>query len=136
MREWVIKWLGGFVSIDEAIDAIQANEDGAARRRILTLATRRLYNTIGPDDILKTDKTSGQLTFMGKPISKEEVAVIMEQARNFMDSRLWKVLQADLKYQANRRMFVESVDTLGIESGKLFTYCIDTINTRLKRLVV
>lgn len=130
----VIRWLGGYASVDEAIDAIRDNPDGAERRRILTLAVRRLYNAVGSEDILKQDMASGQWTYMGKPISKEETGVLIEQARNLLDSRLWKVLQTDLKYQANKRMFTDSVDLVDMVAGKLLIYYIDIIHTRLKKL--
>jgi len=135
MRAWIIKRLGGYSSIDEALEAIRTNPDGKERRKVLTFAVKRLYNTISAEDILQHDKTSGQFMFMGKQMSKEEMGIISEQARTFFDSKLWSVLQADLKYQANKRMYTESIDTLGIEAGKLFTYCIDVINTRLKKLL-
>jgi hypothetical protein len=134
MRERLIRALGGFPSIDSAIDAIRLEENGAKRRALLTYAVKRLYNTVGADDILKTDKTSGQWTYMGKPISKEETAVLVEQARSMLDTRLWKVLQSDIKYQANKRMFVDSADVHDLTAGKLLLFYTDIIHTRLKKL--
>lgn len=133
-RDRLIRALGGYSSLDEAIEAIRS-KDGAERRRLLTLAVRRLYNTIGPDDILKIDTASGLWMYEGKQIGKEEMYVLKEQAKGLLESRLWKILQADLKYQANKRMFVESVDVIDITAGKLLTFYIDIIHTRLKRLV-
>lgn len=101
---------------------------------MLTHAVKRLYNSVGADDILKTDKTSGQWTYMGKPISKEETAVLVEQAKWLLDTRLWKVLQSDIKYQANKRMFIESQDVHDLTAGKLLLYYTDIIHTRLKKL--
>lgn len=134
MRERIIRALGGYASLDEAIDAIRLEQDGVKRRTLLTYAVKRLYSSVGADDILKTDKTSGQWTYMGKPISKEETAVLIEQAKWILDSRLWKVLQTDIKYQANKRMFVESVDVHDITAGKLLLFYGDIIHTRLKKL--
>lgn len=136
MRAWIIRRLGGYASIDDALEAIKKNPDGAERRKVLTMAVKRLYNTIGPDDILRRDPASGQFLFMGQPLAKEEMGIIIEQAKAFKESRLWKVLQADLKYNANKRLYMESVDIMGIEAGKLFTYCIDVFNTRLRGLVL
>lgn len=134
MREWLIRVLGGYPSLDEAIEAMRQDKNAEHRRAVLTLAVRRLYNTIGPEDILKTDKTSGRWTWMGRPISKEETMVLVEQARGMLESRLWKVLEADLKYTANKRMFVESVNTDDITAGKLVSFYTDIIHTRLKKL--
>lgn len=134
MRGWLIRVLGGYASLDEAIEAMRQDKNAEHRRKVLTLAVRRLYNTIGPEDILKTDKASGQLTWQGRPVSKEEMQVLIEQAKNMLQSRLWKVLEADIKYTANRRMFVESVSVDDITAGKLVTYYADIIHTRLKNL--
>lgn len=134
MRERIIRALGGYASLDEAIGAMRLEKNSEQRRTLLTMAVRRLFNTVGPEDILKTDKTSGQWTYAGKPVSKEEQAVLQEQARGMLDSRLWKVLQTDLKYQANKRMYTESVDVSDIVAGKLLAFYIDIIHTRLKKL--
>lgn len=134
LRERVIRWLGGYASTTEAIEAIRAIPNGEERRRILTLAVRRLYNSITGEDVLKPDPASGQWTFMGKPISKEDTALLTQQAKNLLDSQLWRVLQTDLKYQANKRMFTESVDVLDITAGKMLVFYTDIIHTRLKKL--
>lgn len=131
----VINWLGGYASIDEAIEAIRTLEDRIHRREILTLAVKRLYNTVGVEDILKTDINSGQLTFQGKHLTKEETTVIIEEAKWLINSKLWKILESDMKYQANKRMFVEAIDPMQLEAGKLLVFLGDIIHTRLKRLI-
>lgn len=133
MRAQIVKWLGGYATLDEAIDSMRA-KDGAERRAVLTLAVRRLYSTIGAEDILRRDAASGQWMYAGKPIAKEETAVLIEQAKAMLDSKLWKVLQTDLKYQANKRMYIDSQDMVDLVAGKLILLYIDIIHTRLKTL--
>lgn len=133
MRAQIIKWLGGYATLDEAIDSMRA-KDGAERRAVLTLAVRRLYSTVGAEDILRRDTASGQWMYAGKPIAKEETAMLIEQAKAMLDSKLWKVLQTDLKYQANKRMYIDSQDVADLVAGKLILLYIDIIHTRLKTL--
>ena len=57
LREWIIVLLGGqikgFKDVDEAIEHIRNTDDVTRKYQILTLATKKLFNTISSDDILK-----------------------------------------------------------------------------------
>lgn len=137
-RERLIRSLGGrvggYATIEEAIEAVRQMKGGEEKRALLTMAVRRLFNSIGPEDILKTDTASAQWTYMGKPISKEETQVLVEQAHALYQSKLWDVLQKDLKYQANKRMFTDSQNLEDMVAGKLLLFYVDIIHTRIKRL--
>lgn len=128
----IIKALGGFPSIDSAIDAIQEKEL-EDRKKILTLAVRRLYNTIGPDDILK-EISEGQWLFEGKVIEERTKKLIIAEAAQLESMTLWKILQKDVQYQSNRRMFIIGKTETDIIVGKLWLYSFDAINTRLRSL--
>lgn len=134
MRERLIRALGGYVSFEEALEEARATADRSARRALLAAATRRLFNTIDEEDLLKVDKTSGQWTYMGRPFGKDELMVVVQHAKGLIDSRLWAVLQADIKYQANRRIYIDSRTEEDLVAGKLLLYLGDIIHTRLKRL--
>ena len=132
MRTWLIKKLGGLPDIDSAIEAIREKES-KERYQILTLAVKRLFNTIGPEDILKVHE-SGQWMFAGKEMSKGQKDMLVSEAKIFIESALWKILQADIQYQANRKMFVQGKDEQDMIAGKLWLYTIDAMNTRLKSM--
>lgn len=134
MRERLIRALGGYTSFEEALQEARATADRPARRALLAAATRRLFNTIDEDDLLKVDKASSQWTYMGRPLGKEEMMVIIQQAKGLIDSRLWAVLLADIKYQANRRIYIDSKSEDDLVAGKLLLYLGDIIHTRVKRL--
>ncbi len=129
---WLIKRLGGYASIQDAIDAIQ--EKGLEERKvILTLAVRRLYNTIGPDDILK-ETPEGQWILEGKAMSDGMKKLLIAEASQFETTTLWKVLQKDIQYQSNRRMFLIGKSEIDIIVGKVWLYSFDAIKTRLRSL--
>lgn len=133
MRRWLIKKLGGYPDIDAAIEAIREKELDE-KYTILTLAVKKLFNTIDKDDILHQHKDTGKWMCEGKPITDGEVQLLTAEATSFVNSRLWKVLQTDIKYQANKVMFIKSRTEQDIIAGKLWLNTLDTLRTRLNSL--
>lgn len=130
LRIWTISRLGGFSTVQEAIDSI---EDQKTKNEILTRAVRRLFNTIGASDILKQN-SKGQWLLEGKIISEARKTMLITEAIGFIQSNLWDIMQLDINYQANKMMFTHSKTELDIVSGKLWLYTLDTIRTRLKSM--
>src|SRR3954463_10624033 len=121
VRQWIIKKLGGLVSIDDAIEAIKQT-DSPKRYEILTLAVKRFFNTISADDILQVRKETGEWLLEGKPISDAEQGLLIAQAKQFDESKLWAILQRDVKYQANKAMYVKGDKVDDLIAGKLWTF--------------
>jgi len=130
IKKFIIEKLGGYVSIETAIDAIR-EEDTKTKYRILSLAVKKLYNTISEDDILKENEYK-QWTIAGKPINQGEKNLLIAEAKQFLNTKLWKVLQKDIQYQANRKMFILGKSEIDMIAGKLFLYTLDCIKTRLE----
>ncbi len=130
IQHWLIRTLGGYPDIHSAIDDIKTKDD---RHKILSLAVKKLFNTIGPDDILKETQT-GEWKYAGKMLTQGQKDLIVAQATQFMESFLWKVLQDDVSYQANRKMFSTSVTDEQLVNGKFWVYTLDTFRTRLGSL--
>ena len=128
----IIKALGGFPKLEDAIDAIQ-EKNLEERKTLLTLAVRRLFNTIGPDDILKEDP-NGQWIFEGKVMTDGLRKLLIAEATQLEQMTLWKVLQKDVQYQSNRRMFLIGKTEMDIIIGKVWLYSFDAIRTRLSSL--
>jgi len=116
MKNKLIKLLGGYTK-DE----------------VLTRAVKKLYNTIGSEDILREEM--GQWTINGKPINDAIKKLLVSEAQIFLKSRLWQVLHTDIKYRANKVMFEKAQTEQDLIAGKLWLYTIDSIKTRLESLV-
>lgn len=129
LKNFLIKKLGGFIDLDDALDSVTS----AQRRYILTLTTKRLFNTIGADDILKMNEV-GNWMVEGKEISEVEKNHLISEATILLNSRLWKVLNLDIKYQANRKMFILGGDDLQISAGKLWLLSLDVLKQRLENM--
>ena len=129
MRKWIIKKLGGFIDIDDAINNIKDSED---KHKILTLAVKDLYNTITKDDILT--EQNGAWFSKGKIIDNSIKKVLIAEAETFKSSKLWSILQDDIKYQSNKKMYTDSVNIDDLIAGKLWLLTLDTFKTRLNSL--
>lgn len=134
MRKWIIEMLGGYPTVNDAITAIQ-ELDLQERQTILSLAVRRLFNTIGPEDILR-ENDRGEWVSEGKAVPDAIVALIRAEAKTFSESRLWEILQRDIKYQANRKMFIVGTTEMDLAVGKVWLYGLDAIRTRLASIAV
>ena len=126
---WLIRLLGGYPTISDAIEAIKEDKD---KRRILSLAVKDLYNTIGADDILK--EVGGKWIVGGRELTDGEKNQLIAEAKQFYDTHLWKILRNDIQYLANRKMFILSQTQDDLVAGKMFLYTFDAIETRLKRM--
>ncbi len=117
----------------ENLQEIKDSNNVLAKHEILTEAVKHLFNTIGPEDILKKDG-KGQWIFEGRVLHKTEVEDLQVQALALLHSKLWKVLQADIKFQLNRKMFLESNITMDVMWGKLLMFLNNIIETRITNM--
>lgn len=145
MREWLIRKLGGYATAEEAIaakggyltiqDAIEAIKKLQTKDRntILTLAVKKLFNTISADDILKPDE-SGQWIFGTKVLSEAQVNALVIEAAQLESTLLYKVLKADILYQINKKMYLLAENEMHVITSKFWLYTFDTIKTRITSL--
>jgi hypothetical protein len=127
MKRWFLKKLN--IEIEDLITDIDRKE----KIKILTYAVKRLFNTISSEDILKENEF-GQWLYMGKPLTDSDKNLLMSEAVQLQHMKLWKILKDDIRYQANRKMFLLSKDEDSLTAGKLWAYTLDSIDTRLKNM--
>ena len=127
IKQFFVKLCGGFLTAEEAIESAT---DTREKYRLLTLATKRFFNTIGPEDILQEKGKAWMCE--GKPLSDGEKNLLIAETAQFLNSKLWKVLKIDIQYQANRAMFIKGEGKDDLVAGKLLLYTLDVIKTRLK----
>ncbi len=126
MRQFIVKLLSKYPEL--CISAL-----GEDRDAVLNQTVAKLFNTIGSDDILQVNEI-GQWVFEGKVMDKKMYELLIAEAKQLEGMRIWRVIQADLKYKANKAMFLDATDTIGLTAGKLWLFTIDCINTRLNSL--
>lgn len=99
-----------------------------SKEEVLTKTVKHLFNTIGPEDILKDWKIGN------KQITDGEKKLLIAEAITFLNTRLWKVLQDEIKHRANEAMFVKAKTEYDLTAGKLWLYTLDCIKTRLEQI--
>jgi hypothetical protein len=134
MRQYLIKLLGGYPDFDSALEALKDTDDVKSKNALLTEATKKLFNTIGADDILRVDPETKLWVFQGKTLSEADMINLREEAKILRSMKLWRVLKMDIRYQLNRKMFEESRITMDLVWGKLILWLDDVIRTRLQTL--
>ena len=121
MKKWVIKKVIKWFRNDDFL-----------RKELLNLAIKDLYNTIGIEDILKVE--GGKWIFEGRPLTEHEVMQLKGEATAFQNMKLWKILNRDIAYQLNKKMFLEATVVEDLVWGKLLTFLWDIVKTRIQTL--
>lgn len=106
--------------------------DEATKNMILSEAVSHLFNTITVEDVLK-ENPDGTLQFEGKTLDASRKKDLKEQAELLPNLLLWKVIQKDIQYQINRKLYNEANITTDMLWGKLILYYNDIIKTRIEK---
>lgn len=135
MREWLrrklLEKLGGYPDAESALAAVSSDEE---RRKILNLAVSRLFNTVSGEDILKQTPDL-EWVYMGKVLPSGTRQLLMAEAEQLLDMKLWEILRTEIRHQANRVMFTRSKSELDLNVGKLWLHTFTVIERRLKSMV-
>lgn len=129
MKKWLIIKLGGYPDIDSLLKVVDKHED---KNKILTEAVKHLFNTIGLGDILHEEGKSW--VYGNKQLPESQQKLLVAEAKSFLSMRLWRVLQDDIKYQLNNRMFIRSEGEMDLIAGKIGLFILDALKTRLNSL--
>jgi len=103
------------------------------KKEILMMQIKHLYNTIGVEDILK--EKEGSWYFQGRQLNDAEKKLLIAEASQLLSTRLWKVIQTDVKYQINKLMYEKAENGNDLAIGRLWAYTFDTFKTRLNSMV-
>ena len=125
----LIKMLGGFPDVESAL----RSAEGVEKRAVLASAVRHLYKSVSAEEILRPGENGGVL-FEGRPMTQIEYSEIRAEAEMLRRSRLWKVLQLEVRYQLGKKMFEEARVPDDMLWGQLATFLWDVISTKIRRL--
>jgi len=116
MRKFFIKLLGGY-------------HEG----EVLNEVIEEIYDTVRSDDILQLNP-DGSWNFEGKPLTREMSLSLSKHAESFLDSRLFRVLDKEFRYQVDLKLR-QSVTVPQLENAKLLEYTWDMIKHILKERI-
>lgn len=99
-------------------------------RKFINIITKHLFNGITEEDII-TQRKNGKVLIRGKVLDQETKYTLADQATNFRNSFLWKILRNTLQYHANQRIYTRSNSIEDIHFGKTLLYLIELIDKSL-----
>lgn len=102
------------------------------KHELLTELVAKSFNTISEKDILQQQK--GEWVYGDKILQKNEIMLLKSEVSSLLNMKLWRVLQTDIKYQANRMMFLKSKNGDDLIAGKFIIYTLDIIKSVLNRI--
>jgi hypothetical protein len=111
----------------------QKYTDEETRKLILGEAVAHLFNTVTADDVLK-ENPDGSFKFEDKTLPNIYRKDLKEQAKLIPNLLLWKVIQKDIQYQINKKMYQECKITTDMLWGQMILYYNELINERIKRM--
>lgn len=92
-----------------------------------------VFNLITEEDLLKISAPNVWM-HKGQQLSPGQVKALREQASVFKDSQLWKILEAELKYHAQKKILDKGQTEADIISAKMLIYLTDILRTRLDNM--
>lgn len=99
------------------------------KRTLITYLTKNLLVALTSDDLLTVTNKG---VFLGrKKLSPEEVMQIKDEARQFKDSYIWRLMSHEIRYQANLRMFEKGIIPENTTFGRAMLYSIEILETFL-----
>ena len=94
------------------------------KQRLKNRLIKHLFNTVTIGDIVTYDK-GGSIYVDKQKLSQTEIDILGREARDFMESRLYKVLYGTVKDKAHKTMFQKSVTFDDMVSGKMILLSLD-----------
>lgn len=124
VKQWIIHKLGGYASIEEALEA--------APQETLNKAVAKLFCFVSKDDILR--KEGVEFMYKGRPLTQEEVKQLVNEAKYMRKLRLWEVIKKELYYHGSKKMYFDSQSINDVTWAKLLFFVTDVIESKLKSL--
>lgn len=103
------------------------------REMLLTELVKKHFNTIGEEDIFRI--IDGVSTFEGRELGSDETDLIIAEVKQIQKMTTWKILEKEIMYRANEKMYLNSTDTFHLTMGKSWQYVFDVMNSKLKSII-
>lgn len=108
-------------------------EQAILQKHLASFIIRDVFNLVTEEDILKVTGPN-VWEHQGRDLLPEEVKRLKDEAMLFAESKLWKILVAELRYHAQKAMLEKSKTESDMIAAKMLIYLTNTINERLKKM--
>lgn len=107
--------------------------DDKEKHEILTEAVTELYNTISDNDIFK--QVGDKWTYLGKEMNDGQKRQLIIEAKQLKLMRVWNLLQREIKYLSNKKMFEKSLTEHDLIAGKLWLFTLDCFESKINQII-
>jgi hypothetical protein len=110
------------------------------RVKFINWLVKDLYNAIDEENVLKvveikyTDRTLKKVYFRGQELAPYIVSDLQRTAKEFSKSDIWRVLSAEVGYQASKTMFDTATTESSMIFGKAALWTLKVINNKIKQI--
>jgi len=112
------------------------------QKKFINFLAKHLFNSITEDDVLKIIEEPTSLGkkriigvyIRGRKLNEADIDSLKEGAIQFKDSALWKLIDNEIKYAANLRMYIKGTTSDDILAGKIALYTLETIKKIIDRI--
>lgn len=108
------------------------------QKHLIRFIVKDVFHTLSSDDILKIridEKGNKIWEWKGKEMSLEMIAAVTSQAKTFEGSTLWKVLKAELQWNALKTLIEKGTSETDIRAAQLLGYITKVIDEKLKEII-
>jgi len=102
--------------------------------KIANYILKHLFNTVIADDILVYNPNDKTFQVAGKTLPAGDKQDIISGARSIKNMYVWKMINKDMKYQANKLIYEKSKNVDDILFGKAMLYTLDVVDRKLENL--
>lgn len=102
------------------------------RRWLHRFVLRNLFNAITEYDIIR--QVGGKFVYRDAVLPNTKVRQLAEEARFLTNLDVLQVLLDDMRYVANKRIYMDSTNTDDIIFGKAMLYSIDVLQKKINNM--
>ncbi len=95
--------------------------------RLRNYLIRKLFSTVDISSVARSDK--GKMYIGGNEASPEEVDAMKEEIRFLESTRIWRLFQETVRYQAQETIITKSLSFDDVKSGKLMLVNLDILQS-------
>ena len=99
------------------------------QRKLVRFIAKDVFHTISPEDILKTKGDTWE--WRGKELGPEMTEMLKTEAKAFSQSTLWKILKAELQWQAAKTLLEKGETGIDIRIAQIQGYITKVIDDKL-----
>lgn len=103
--------------------------------KILNILLSKLFNAVNESDVLDYNHKKKTMVIGGRPVTVKHLEGLKSDARTILELELWKQLTKDMKYIANKKMYISSTSANDMIFGKAVLYTLEVMDKKMRNIL-